>query len=244
MTKLCLKVEKIEVEVKEVKANGQQHDQKHAELRRTADGKQPEIEGDDGKLRKTHNNVCSDTAAGTSKRTSEKPKNTNLNQLFAKPFTQKPQMQISAEPQTSTYATTSQEKDMMKDLLAMMTNLCLKVEKIEVEVKEVKANGQQHDQKHAKLRRTADGKQPEIEGDDGKLRKTNNNVCSDTAAAPAEILYEEIKSPIQVVNIGLTKDMIISEEIEKQNEIPKVEIPDFYANIQTSKAPNATEKTM
>ena len=85
MTNLCQKVEKIEIEVKELKDNGQQHDQKHAELRRTADGKQPEIEGDDGKLRKTHNNVCSDTAAGTSKRTSEKPKNTNLNQLFAKP---------------------------------------------------------------------------------------------------------------------------------------------------------------
>ena len=108
MTNLCQKVEKIEIEVKELKANGQQHDQKHAELRRTADGKQPEIEGDDGKLRKTHNNVCSDTTAGTSKRTSEKPKNTNLNQLFAKPFTQKPQMQIPAEPQISTYAVSLQ----------------------------------------------------------------------------------------------------------------------------------------
>ncbi|XP_069147154.1 uncharacterized protein [Solanum lycopersicum] len=104
MTNLCQKVEKIEIEVKELKANGQQHDQKHADLRRTTDGKQPEIEGDDGKLRKTHNNVCSDTTAGISKRTSEKPKNTNLNQLFAKPVTQKPQMQIPAEPQTSTYA--------------------------------------------------------------------------------------------------------------------------------------------
>ena len=33
-----------------------------------------------------------------------------------------------------------------------------------------------------------------------------------------------------MVKIGLTKDMIIPEEIEKQNEIPKVEIPNFYAN--------------
>ena len=48
--------------------------------------------------------------------------------------------------------------------------------------------------------------------------------------APAEILYEEIKSPIQVVKIGLTRDMIIPEEIEKQIEIPKIEIPNFYAN--------------
>ena len=48
--------------------------------------------------------------------------------------------------------------------------------------------------------------------------------------APAEILYEEIKSPIQVVKIGLTRDMIIPEEKEKQIEIPKIEIPNFYAN--------------
>ena len=47
---------------------------------------------------------------------------------------------------------------------------------------------------------------------------------------PAEILYEEIKSPIQVVKIGLTRDMIIPEEIEKQIEIPKIEILNFYAN--------------
>ena len=81
---------------------------------------------------------------------------------------------------------TSQEKNMMQDLLAMMTNLCQKVEKIEIEVKELKANGQQHDQKHAELRRTTDGKQPEIEGDDGKLRKTHNNICSDTAAGTSK----------------------------------------------------------
>ena len=48
--------------------------------------------------------------------------------------------------------------------------------------------------------------------------------------APAEILYEDIKSPIQVVKIGLTRDMIIPEEIEKQIKISKIEIPNFYAN--------------
>ena len=48
--------------------------------------------------------------------------------------------------------------------------------------------------------------------------------------ALAEILYEEITSPIQVVKIGLTRDMIIPEEIEKQIEIPKIEIPNFYVN--------------
>ena len=107
-TTLSTKVDSMGKELQNLKANSQQHDSKNAELRRSADGKKPELEGDVGKLHKTHNNVCSDTAAGTSKRTSEKPKNTNLNQLFAKPFTQKPQMQIPAEPQTSTYAVSLQ----------------------------------------------------------------------------------------------------------------------------------------
>ncbi|KAG5599762.1 hypothetical protein H5410_031132 [Solanum commersonii] len=48
--------------------------------------------------------------------------------------------------------------------------------------------------------------------------------------ATIEILYEEIKPPIQVVKIGLTKDMIIPEDIGHQSEIQKIEIPSFYAN--------------
>ncbi|WMV18975.1 hypothetical protein MTR67_012360 [Solanum verrucosum] len=47
--------------------------------------------------------------------------------------------------------------------------------------------------------------------------------------ATAEILHEEIKPPIQVVKIGLTKEMIIPEDIGEP-EIPKIEIPNFYAN--------------
>ncbi|KAG5631980.1 hypothetical protein H5410_003697 [Solanum commersonii] len=49
-------------------------------------------------------------------------------------------------------------------------------------------------------------------------------------AAPAEILYDEIKPIIQVVKIGLTKDMIIPEDIGQQPEIQEIEIPSFYAN--------------
>lgn len=45
-----------------------------------------------------------------------------------------------------------------------------------------------------------------------------------------EILYDEIKPVIQVLKIGLTRDLIIPEEIEPQPEIPKVEILSFYAN--------------
>ncbi|KAG5581791.1 hypothetical protein H5410_052418 [Solanum commersonii] len=47
---------------------------------------------------------------------------------------------------------------------------------------------------------------------------------------PAEILYEEIKPPIQAIKIGLTKDMIIPKDIEQQAKICKIEIPNFYAN--------------
>ena len=71
-------------------------------------GKQQELEGDVGKLQKINNNVCLNTVAGTSKIDSEKPKNTNLNQLFTKPFIQKPQLHIPVEPQTSTYAVSLQ----------------------------------------------------------------------------------------------------------------------------------------
>ncbi|KAG5620828.1 hypothetical protein H5410_006046, partial [Solanum commersonii] len=131
----------------------QQHDYKYAELRRSKDGKNPELKGDDGKLLKTHN-VCLNSAVGTSKQVSDKQhKNANLNQLFEKLFTQRTPRHMSIDPQTSTYADT-----------------------------------------------------------------------------PAEILYEEIKPPIQVIKIGLTKDMIIPEDIEQQEEICKIEIPSFYAN--------------
>ena len=35
---------------------------------------------------------------------------------------------------------------------------------------------------------------------------------------------------IQIVKIGLTREMIIPEDIGQQPEKPKVEIPSFYAN--------------
>ena len=43
-------------------------------------------------------------------------------------------------------------------------------------------------------------------------------------------MYDEVKSPIQVVKIGMTRDMIIPEDIIPQPEIPRIEIPKFYAN--------------
>ena len=72
------------------------------ELHLSEDDKIPEIKGDDGKLPKTHN-VCLNTTAGTPRRVSEKSQNTNIKQLFIKPFTQYTKKQIPIEPQTSTY---------------------------------------------------------------------------------------------------------------------------------------------
>ena len=112
ITTLCTKVDRIDNEIQKLKTNddtlkskaniSQQHDYKNAELRRSEDDKIPEIKGDDGTLPKTHN-VCLKTAAGTSRKVSEKSRNTNLNQLFIKPFTQNTQKHIPTEPRTSTY---------------------------------------------------------------------------------------------------------------------------------------------
>ncbi|WMV19377.1 hypothetical protein MTR67_012762 [Solanum verrucosum] len=122
----------------------------------------------------------------------------------------------------------------MEEILKAITTLCIKVDSMDNEIQKLKTNednlkskaSQQHDYKNAELRRSEDGKNLELKGDGGKLLKTHN-VCLNTAA---EILYEEIKPPIQVVNIGLTKDMIIPEDIGQQPEIQKSEIPSFYAN--------------
>ncbi|KAG5630069.1 hypothetical protein H5410_001786 [Solanum commersonii] len=53
-----------------------------------------------------------------------------------------------------------------------------------------------------------------------------------------EIFYEEIKPPIQVIKIGLTKDMIIPEDIGQQEEIRIIEIPinDIFKFKRTKEA--------
>ncbi|KAG5577701.1 hypothetical protein H5410_057835 [Solanum commersonii] len=94
ITTLCTKMDSMDNEIQKLKTNednlkskaSQQHNYKNAELRQSEDGKNPELKGDDGKLLKTHT-VCLNTAAGTSQRVIEKHKNSNLNQLFEKPFT-------------------------------------------------------------------------------------------------------------------------------------------------------------
>ncbi|KAG5581353.1 hypothetical protein H5410_051980, partial [Solanum commersonii] len=86
---------------------------------------------------------------------------------------------------------------------------------------------QQYDYKNAELRRSKEGKNPELKGDDGKLLKTHN-VCLNTAAGTSKQVSD--KQHKNVIKIGLTKDMIILEDIRQQEEICKIEIPRFYAN--------------
>lgn len=51
--------------------------------------------------------------------------------------------------------------------------------------------------------------------------------------ATIEILYDEIKPTIQAIKIGLTREMIIPEKIDTQEEIQKVDNPEFYGNKRT-----------
>ena len=114
LTTLCLKVDSIDLEVQKLKVNedklkpkasstSQPHDSKDAELRRSEDAKIPDLEGDEGKLLKTHN-ISANAVAGTSRSAKGKQINGNLNSLFDKPFIQrKPTINIP-EPQTNTYA--------------------------------------------------------------------------------------------------------------------------------------------
>ena len=73
----------------------------------------------------------------------------------------------------------------MENILKILTTLCTKVDNIGLRVQKLETNeeilkskaiSQQHDYKHAELRRSADGKQPELEGDVGKLLKIHNVV--------------------------------------------------------------------
>ena len=64
---------------------------------------------------------------------------------------------------------TQTEQDTIEEILKAITTLSTKVDSMGKELQNLKANSQQHDSKNAELRRSADGKQPELEGDIGKL---------------------------------------------------------------------------
>ncbi|KAK4709883.1 hypothetical protein R3W88_004396 [Solanum pinnatisectum] len=191
LTTLCTKVDSMDGEIQQLKnqASSQQHDVKNAELRRSEDAKIPDLEGDVGKLHKTHN-VCLNTAAGTSgvtkkeKATEEK----SYNKLIALPGT------------NINLVTTCYNYGLLSTVYTATGDEISKI--------------------------------PELY----KAFLTYKRITKGTLffikfyTATAEILYDEIKPVIQVIKIGLTRDMLIPEKIEKQDEIHIVDIPDFYAN--------------
>ncbi|XP_075096382.1 uncharacterized protein LOC142174481 [Nicotiana tabacum] len=246
----------------------QQHDYKDAELSRSEDSKFPELEGDVGKLRKTHNNVCLHTAAGTSKQVNKKPyTNANLNNIFDKPITPKiPKETMTTTPQTSTYANSQhQNKKIYNHITQTYIENIYKIQTfLNLNPRATTTTNPTQDYITQKLQGynrliaqpktrsnlvktcynygllitiyTYDGEKisgiPEIyKAFITYKRITKGNLFFiKFYTAPAEILYDEIKPLIQVVKIVLTRDMIIPEEIEQQPEIPKIEIPSFYAN--------------
>ncbi|KAG5579527.1 hypothetical protein H5410_050154 [Solanum commersonii] len=125
-------------------------------------------------------------------------------------------------------ATQTEKENTIEDILKVITTFCTKVDSMDNEIQKLKSKAisQSHDYKHAEICRSEDTKHPDLEGDVGILQKTHNDCLN----AAAEILYDEIKPIIQVVKIGLTRDMIIPEDNGQQPEIQEIEIPSFYAN--------------
>ncbi|XP_027774289.1 uncharacterized protein LOC114077993 [Solanum pennellii] len=272
-------MEKIETEVQELKANSQQHGSKHAELGQQHDQKHAELQGDVGKLRKTHNNVCSNAAtaststAGQSTKKEEtkvKHTNVNMNKLFSKPYTpQNTQKDISVTPQTNTYkASLESQKQTYNYISRTYIENIYKVQTFlnqNPRAKNTKNPNEdyitQYLQGYNKLI-AQPGTNPNliatcynygllstvytVTGDEiskiPELYKAflqYKRITKGTLfyikfyAATAEILYDEVKPTIQVIKIGLTREMIIPEKIDTQEEIQKVDIPEFYANKRT-----------
>ncbi|XP_069143988.1 uncharacterized protein [Solanum lycopersicum] len=273
ITTLSTKVDSMGKELQNLKAKSQQHDYKyaklrqHAELRRSEDAKISELEGDVGKLLKTHNiNIAN--VAGTSTTAMEKTtsKNTNLNSLFTKPFIPKAQIVETPTPQTSTYAASlHKEKKIYNHISQTYIENLYKIQTfLNLKPKSTTTTEKTQDYLTQKLQgynkliaqpktnpnivktcysygllnivHTYDGTEisgiPEIHKAFLIYKRiTKGNLFFiKFYTAPAEILYDEIKRMIQIVKIGLTRAKIILEDIRQQPEIPKVEIPSFYAN--------------
>nr|CAC88806.1 putative translocation transactivator/inclusion body protein [Nicotiana tabacum] len=266
LTTLSLQMESMGKRLQQLES--QQHDYKNAELSQSEDSKLPEVEGDVGKLQKTHNTVALYTAAGTRKQVSKKPHiNVNLNTVFDKPFTsKKPREAMVIAPQTSTYANSlHHNKKVYNHITQTYIENIYKIQTfLNLNPRSTTTTDPTHDYVTQKLQGynrliaqpktkanlvktcynygllstvyTHDGEEiigiPELYKAFVTFKRiTKGNLFFiKFYTAPAEILYDEIKPIIQVIKIGITRDMIIPEEIEKQPEIQKMEIPSFYAN--------------
>ncbi|KAK4721343.1 hypothetical protein R3W88_011576 [Solanum pinnatisectum] len=223
LTTLCKKVDSMDGEIQQLKkqASSQQHDVKNAELRRSEDVKIPDLEGDVGKLHKTHN-VCLNTAAGTSgvtkkEKATEEKKNIYKIQTY---LNKNPRAINTKEPNTDYITQHLQGYNKLIALPGTNINLVTTCYNYGLLSTVYTATGDEI------------SKIPELY----KAFLTYKRITKGTLffikfyTATAEILYDEIKPVIQVIKIGLTRDMLIPEKIEKQNEISIVDIPDFYAN--------------
>ncbi|XP_015068734.1 uncharacterized protein LOC107013307 [Solanum pennellii] len=221
MTNLCQKMEKIEKDVQVLKetVNSQQHDLKYAELSQQHDLKNAELEGDDGKHLKTQNKKIY-TSAGSSATTGstatagpstkkEEAKNPrakdtkNPNEDYITQYLQG-YNKLIAQPGTN------------PNLVATCYNYGLLSTVYTITGEEV-------------------SKIPELYKAFLQYKRVTKGTLFYIKfySATAEILYDEIKPTIQAIEIGLTREMIIPEKIDTQEEIQKVDIPEFYANKRT-----------
>ncbi|KAG5586253.1 hypothetical protein H5410_046687 [Solanum commersonii] len=269
MTLFHTKLDTMEKELQQIKS--QQHDAKHAELSPSDDSKIPELEGDDGKHRKTQPNSLSNAATGTASTSATKEEtktryvNTNMTKLFDKPFTPKTQKDIFIPPQVNTY---KESLGQHKQTYNHITRTYIEnIHKIQTFLNQNPRSTNTKNPYEDYITQNLQGYNKLIAqpGTNANLVGTCyhygllNTVYTATGdeiatipelhkafmhykritkgtlfylkfySAPAEILYDEIKPIIQVIKIGLTREMIIPEKIEKQNEMQKIEIPKFYA---------------
>ncbi|WMV58297.1 hypothetical protein MTR67_051682 [Solanum verrucosum] len=103
--------------------------------------------------------------------------------------------------------TETEEEDTIEKILKAIATLCRKVDSMDNKIQKLKTNEdnlkskarQQHDYKIVELRRSEDGKNPELKGDNGELLKTHI-VCLNTAADviyhahTIEYLYREARA--------------------------------------------------
>ncbi|KAG5615160.1 hypothetical protein H5410_014984 [Solanum commersonii] len=269
MTLFHTKLDTMEKKLQNIKS--QQHDKKHAELSPSDDSKIPELQGDDGKHRKTQPNSLLNAATGTASTSATKEEtktryvNTNMTKLFDKPFTPKVQKDIFIPPQVNTY---KESLGQHKQTYNHITRTYIEnIHKIQTFLNQNPRSTNtknphedyitQHLQGYNKLI-AQPGTNSNLVGTCyhyGLLNTVYIAIGDEIAtipelhkafmhykritkgtlfyikfySAPAEILYDEIKPIIQVIKIGLTREMIIPEKIEKQDEIQKIEIPAFYA---------------
>ncbi|KAG5570177.1 hypothetical protein H5410_059943 [Solanum commersonii] len=256
-------------ELQQIKS--QQHEAKHAELSPAEDLKIPELEGDNGKHRKTQTNSLLHAATGTTSTSATKEENkiryanSKMTKLFDKPFIPKTQKDIFIPPQISTYKESlGQHKQTYNHITRAYIENIHKIQTfLNQNPRSTNTKNPHEDyiiqnlQGYNKLIAqpgtntnlvgtcyhygllstiyTATGDEISTILELHKAFMHYKRITKGTLfyikfySAPAEILYDEIKPIIQVIKIGLTREMIIPEKIEKQEEIQKIEIPAFYA---------------